>query len=586
MISIAATSSRERNRPWHALLRAGHVSLATDYADLPNQLGQTTRRGEALAKKSDLFTRAEWLLGILLTAIIISLLLVRAFHAGGLWRDECAVVQLARMPSVSDILRNFQHEAFPPLFPLLVRGYTALFGSSDTVLRIFGFCVGCVLVGAFWINSRLLRSGVPLVGLGLLSLNTTFLVWGTTIRGYGLGSALIVLTFGYLGSLLHTPNPGRTIAATLICLFGVQILLYNSILLITIAASAATVFLFQRRFKCALVIFAISAVAGLSLVPYVPAYLRARDWNIVVRGAPTSYSLWKHFEVALGNPGYSIPAVWYAIAVGLAGVFIFRIYKARSMEFDRQLLMIWYAISVCVLSVTGCYLFLRALSYTTSVWYYLAFTCVVAAALDIIASSLCTANWLRLFRLGFGSAALIAAPFADWSAITERQTTIDVVAQTVTARAAPSDLIVVVPWQFGVPFQRYYHGTAPWITIPSIADHQVHRYDLMKAKMISTHPIEDLVAAVRTTLGSGDRVWFVGGLNLPPPNEGPMVLPPAPASRFKWDNRAYTASWWQQLSIFAILHASKVDWVPLPLPDSTRTDDLEDVPLSVIQGRR
>src|SRR5260370_21206456 len=87
--------------------------------------------------------------------------------------------------------------------------------------------------------------------------------------------------------------------------------------------------LFQRRFKHALVILAISAVAILSLLPYVPAYSRARDWNILVRGPPTSYSLWKHFEVALGNPGYSIPAAWYAVAVGLAGVFISRLCRAR-----------------------------------------------------------------------------------------------------------------------------------------------------------------------------------------------------------------------------------------------------------------
>ncbi len=586
MTSIAATSSRERNKQWHALLRAGHVSFAPDYADLPNRVGQTTRQSEASTKKSDLVTTAEWLLGILLTAIIVSLLLVRAFHAGGLWRDECAVVQLARMPSVSDILRNFQHEAFPPLFPLLVRGYTTLFGSSDTVLRIFGFCVGCLLVGAFWINSRLLRSGVPLVGLGLLSLNTTFLVWGTTIRGYGLGSALIVLTFGYFGSLLLTRSPGRTVAAMLVCLFGVQILLYNSILLLTIGASAAIVFLFQRRFKCVLVISAICGVAVFSLLSYVLAYSRARDWNILVRGRPTLYTLWRHFEVALGSPAYGIPTLWYTIAVSLAGLLIFRTYKAQKSGSIPQRDLICFAVAACVSSIAGYYIFLRVLSYATSEWYYLALICVVAAAFDLIASHLCTATWLRFVRLGFGLAALIAAPFADWSAITERQTTIDVVAQTVTARAASSDLIVVVPWQFGVPFQRYYHGTAPWITIPSIADHQVHRYDLMKAKMISTHPIDDLVAAVRTTLGSGNRVWFVGGLNLPPPNEGPMVLPPAPASRFKWDNRAYTAAWWQQLSIFAILHASKVDWVPLPLPESTRTDDLEDVPLSVLQGRR
>jgi hypothetical protein len=134
------------------------------------------------------------------------LLVVRATHAGALWRDECAVVQLAGMPSASDVLRNFQHEAFPPLFPLIVRIYAIVVGSSDTVLRIFGFCVGCLLISAFWINSSLFRSDVPLVALGLMSLNTTFFVWGTTIRGYGLGSALIVLMFGCIANLLLASN--------------------------------------------------------------------------------------------------------------------------------------------------------------------------------------------------------------------------------------------------------------------------------------------------------------------------------------------------------------------------------------------
>jgi hypothetical protein len=364
-------------------------------------------QGEASAKKSDLLTKAESLLGLFLTATIFFLLLVRAFHAGALWRDECAVVQLAGMPSLSDLLRNFQHEAFPPLFPFIIRIYTILFGSSDTVLRLFGLCVGGLLVGAFWINSRLFRSGVPLVGLGLLSLNTTFFVWGTTIRGYGLGSALIVLTFGCVGSLLLASTPRRSVTAMLVSLFGVQVLLYNSILLMAIVASAVIIFLFRRSLKHVLVVSAIGGVVLGSLLAYVPAYARARDWNILVRGAPSHYSLWKHCEVALGNPGYSIPALWYSVAIGLAGVFIFRIYKNQGGEPVPHRELIWFAVIVSGLSITGCYLFLRVLSYTTSAWYYLALICLIAAALDLMASSLCTATWLRLVRLGFASAALI-----------------------------------------------------------------------------------------------------------------------------------------------------------------------------------
>jgi hypothetical protein len=531
----------------------------------------------------DLFRRLEWVVAILLSALIIILLVVRTTHAGSLWRDECAVVQLSQMPTIADIAHNFQHEAFPPLFPFIVRSYTAVFGSSDIAFRIFGFCVGCFLISAFWINSRLLGSGAPVLALALVSLSTTFLVWGTTIRGYGLGSALIVLIFGCLGSLLLVWDAQRAAGALFACLLGVQVLLYNSVLLTAVGISGIAVLLLRQRFKHALLLFAICTAAGLSLLPYVPAYLRARDWNILVRGNPTSYSLWKHFEVALGNPGYSIPAVWYSVAIGLIGVFIYRIYKSRNGEALSERHLIWFALLVCAFSIAGCYAFLRLLSYTTSVWYYLAFSCVIAAALDLIASRLCTAVWLRLFRLGFALAALIAAPFADWSALTERQTNIDIAAQTVTAQAVATDLVLVVPWQFGIPFQRYYHGAAPWMTIPNIPDHRVHRYDLFKTKMLSADAITDVEQAIHATLMSGRRVWFVGGLNLPSSGKGPMVLPPAPSSRFKWDNRAYTAAWWQQLSVLVVLHSNPVDSIALPQSEF-RINELEQTFLAVVEG--
>jgi hypothetical protein len=531
-----------------------------------------------------LLRRAEFTLAILLSLMLVFLLIVRIEHAGPLWRDECAVVQLARMQSVTDIARNFQHEAFPPLFPLIIRAYTALSGSSDTALRLFGFCVGCAVIVAYWITARLLHNGIPLLALALLSLNTTFLVWGTTIRGYGLGCALVVLMFGCVGSLLLVASPKRAASALVVSVAAVQVLLYNTILLIAIAGSATLILLFRRWLNRALVAVAICVVAILSLLPFIPEYLRARDWNILVRGAPTWYSLWKHFEVALGNPGYSMPAVWYSVAIGLAGVCIFRIYKNPIAAALPERRLIWFATLVCGLSLVGCYAFLRILSYTTSVWYYLACIAVIAAALDLIGSRVCTLPWLRCIRLGFALWALIAAPFADWSAITERQTNVDVAARTVAAEAGHGDLVLVAPWPFGITFQRYYGGAAPWMTIPNIADHQVHRYDLMKLKMLSPRPVDDLVDAIRATLSSGNRVWFVGGLNLPPPEEGPMLLPPAPASRFKWDNRAYTAAWWQQLSVFAVTHANSIDSIPLPLPPSVRINELEQTSLTVAQG--
>ena len=108
--------------------------------------------------------------------------------------------------------------------------------------------------------------------------------------------------------------------------------------------------------------------------------------------------------------------------------------------------------------------------------------------------------FLCLCVLLVATAALVAAPFADWSAITERQTNVDLAAQTATERASANDLVLVAPWPFGIPFNRYYHGAARWMTIPNIEEHRVHRYDLVKAKMIAEHPIDDLAE---------DRVFLV-----------------------------------------------------------------------------
>jgi heme/copper-type cytochrome/quinol oxidase subunit 4 len=204
----------------------------------------------------DFLKRAEFALAVLLTATALFLLVIRATHAGALWRDECAVVNLARMPSLADITRNFQHEAFP--FPILIRAYTNVFGSSDTALRSFGIAAGVALLGALWFSAHLTARGPPLVSLALVGLNTTFLFWGTTARGYGLGSALIVLAFGLFASVMLNPSRSRIIAAAVISIAAVQCLVHNLALMFALVASAAIVWLIRRDLR-QLIIFSLSS---------------------------------------------------------------------------------------------------------------------------------------------------------------------------------------------------------------------------------------------------------------------------------------------------------------------------------------
>src|SRR4051812_46284551 len=131
---------------------------------------------------------SEWLIAIALTAFALTLHFVRIRYAGPLWRDEIAALNLARMESWGDIWRYFPHEAFPLLFPAILRAYTSPLGTSNFALRIFGFLVAAMFLGIIWTNARLTRRHLPLVTLTLIGTSPLFLIWGDTIRAYGLAS--------------------------------------------------------------------------------------------------------------------------------------------------------------------------------------------------------------------------------------------------------------------------------------------------------------------------------------------------------------------------------------------------------------
>ena len=147
---------------------------------------------------------------VLLSLLAVALHIVRAQNAGGLWRDEAGAVQLANLPTIGEVFQRFPHEAFPMLFPLTVRAWTAAFGSSDLALRLFGLIVGLTILGVLWLNARSAGT-VPLVSVALLGFHPWLLTYGDAVRGYGLGTALILLTFWAYARLVERPD-GRAVA--------------------------------------------------------------------------------------------------------------------------------------------------------------------------------------------------------------------------------------------------------------------------------------------------------------------------------------------------------------------------------------
>ncbi len=530
--------------------------------------------------RPDFLRRAEWSVAVLISAMAVFLLLVRATHAGALWRDECAVVNLAQMPSVVDITRNFQHEAFPVPFPLLVRAYTNVFGDSDIALRGFGIAAGIALLGALWFSACVIGRGPPLVSLALLGLNTTFLFWGTTVRGYGLGSALIILVFSSLLSVMIKATRARIIVAAVVSVAAVQCLVHNLALLFTLIASAAIVCVVRHDLRRLIIFLSILGLCMLSFIPYLNAY--SNSWSQVVEFPVTLRLLWNQFSFALGNPNPDIAWFWHIAFIVLLIASIWQLYRVRSSKPGPDWNLLVFASLAAISSPIAYYEFLQTLSYLTRSWYFLALISVLAVAIDCLAQVLSSAISIRIGRLIFAAIALIILPINAWPKIVERQTNIDIVADKVTKLAKPVDLIVVAPWQYGISFNRYYHGATPWITLPTITDLRVHRYDLFREKMLLPNAIDDVLEKVRRTVIAGNRVWFVGGIKLPPEGRAPRTLPPPPSATVGWDNVAYSDSWMQQLGAFVRAHSEHGQTVSIL--SSGPINNFEDVPLVVVDG--
>jgi len=226
--------------------------------------------------------------------------------------------------------------------------------------------------------------------------------------------------------------------------------------------------------------------------------------------------------------------------------------------------------------------FLFLLGYAPRPWYYLPLLALVAAALEPLLAELCRAEWAALSRVVLAVVLAAALVGFELPRLRERMTNADLVAGRLAATAAGGDLVLVSPWYFGVSFDRYYRGPAGWTTVPELADHRIHRYDQLKARLASPQPIADVLERVRRALSGGHRVWLAGRLRLPPAGEPPPHLPPAPATRTGWQDTPYVDSWSLQLGAFLRDHAAALETIPVPCTDPV--SDREDLSLAVARG--
>jgi len=380
------------------------------------------------------------------------------------------MANIHRLATMRGIFEALLHDHCPMLFPLLIRLAAALgMPETDFGLRTFGLCVGLLLIAAFWIASRMMGRGLPLISLSLVALNPMVIRFGDSMRAYALGMVFIIITMGLIWRFIEKANPSRGLLAGIAAVISVQTLYQNAFFLFAICVAGVAVLIRRRQWPVALYLLLIGFVAAISLLPYVKPIHDAQTWWVVSQsGINLHIALLRLRKLTGGFFEVWVFAVVVAVVSGLSRFFRPMQNKEKVEQND---LLLFGAIAL-VLGAIGFGVFIKMSGLLTQFWYYIPIFCFTAICCDVVLLRAFPVS--RLIVLAFAVAALVFSTSA-YSILRWRQTNGDLIAAQVEKDCSAGDFILVHPWYYGITFSYYYHGTAKWATLPPIADYSYHR---------------------------------------------------------------------------------------------------------------
>jgi hypothetical protein len=508
--------------------------------------------------------RLEWLAAAVISLVIAGGHFYFLARAGGFWRDEVNLLNVAHRGSVGEMT----HDSFPVLMPLLVKFWSAVVpASSDAGFRLLGVSIGLATIAGLWFAAWVSGKSPPLISLVLFGLNFTVIVFGDSLRGYGLGSLLIVLTFAAACSFLKRPGWPRAGLLAVLAVLSVQALYHDAVLIGAICLGGTAVCIHRKKLIASLQIFAAGFAAAVSLLPYIPNFVSGDGSTAVLRsGNSWARFVWSLAE-ATGFPGGQFALVWGLLALAVIAMAVTAIFgkappaiSGGGLSVEETRLFAGATLFVAAASFLG-FLWLTALP--DQQWYFLPLMALTAACFDAVFPTM-----LHSMRVGLVIGALATFMFAvpvERHALDYSYTNVDVWAVELKTEASPEDFVMVTPWFDGITFAHYYEGAAPWTTLPPIADHLTHRYDLLRAQMLTTNAIQTVLEKITRTRRDGQRVWllcpakYMNLLKQGVPR--PEDLPPPPLPGSGWSPDPYEAMWTSQAVFLLVSHGQQIHQV-------------------------
>ena len=259
----------------------------------------------------DPFLRSRPRAGTVLLLLAVVLGAVARLRTGSaLWLDEALSVEIARRP-VPDLLDALRRDGSPPLYYLLLHGWTAVTGTSDTAVRALSTVLSLAALPVTWAAGRRLGGDrVAAAALVLLAVNPFAVRYATEARMYALVQLLAVLGLLAVLRALERPSPTRLLAV-LLCSGGLVLTHYWSLFLVA-TAGLALLLLARRRHPAARRTGAALAAGLLLLVPWLPSFLfQLRHTGVPWAQPPHLVDVW--YSLTAWSGGGTGPAVVLAL---------------------------------------------------------------------------------------------------------------------------------------------------------------------------------------------------------------------------------------------------------------------------------
>jgi hypothetical protein len=528
--------------------------------------------------KRTLLLKPEWIIAILVTAAAAVMHFYYWLHVGGLWRDEVNLLSISGSHSMGDMTRD----SFPVLMPLAIHAWIAAgLGNSDLNLRLPGLFVGLGILAALWISSWKIRRAPPLLGLVLFGLNSWLIFFGDSLRAYGLGSLAAVALTASAFCFLQKPSNGRAAWLAFFAILSVQVLYHNAVLVAAICFGAWAVCWRRKNGRTAVQTLLAAILAAASLLPYAHGLIASAGNSDVLR---SGVKLPRFFASYTDTLGYPLPGyiwVWLSLYVAVIAFAVAGL-RQKAQEpakientFSDGDLNLFAAVTLTFATI-GFPLFFWRAQLPMQSWYVLPFmaTAVVCfdAALPYRGKILGTA--FLIFVIGTA----IKSTSSTARILTQHFSNVDIYARALTVKEAPNDYIIVEPWFFGITFNHYFKGRTPWDTLPPLADHSTHHFDLVQQQLQNTNAIAPVLRQIAGTLQSGHRVWILadkGWMGVPPAGTHPPAsLPPAPLKDTGWSDLPYARVWASQVAFFLSNHSCKFAQLEIPSNERYVTEDM------------